>query len=175
MTRVWLSLGSNMDREKHIGAALDALADCFGTLVISPVYDSASVGFDGNPFLNLVVGIDTDWPVGRLAGWLRALEEANGRRREQGRKYNDRTLDIDILTHGTTYGTVDAVALPRGEIVRHAFVLRPLADVAPTELHPAMGVTYGDLLRKKDFSAQLLRAVPFSWRGRNLSGSGVAG
>lgn len=164
MTRVWLSLGSNVERDKHIRAALQALAARFGELVVSPVYDCAAVGFTGDPFLNLVVGIETDLPVGALAAWLRALEEANGRQREAGRRYNDRTLDIDILTCGTQHGTVDGIALPRAEILKHAFVLRPLADVAPDEPHPALGVTYRELLAQKDFSSQSMQRVDFSWR-----------
>lgn len=159
-TRAWLGLGSNVDRERHIRAALAALRARFGALVVSPVYDSAAVGFSGNAFLNLVVGIDSDLPVGELAAFLRALEEANGRVRGP-QKFNDRTLDIDILTFGDTVGVVDGVALPRDEIVRHAFVLRPLADVAPQERHPQLGVTYRDLLARSDFAAQALRVVPF--------------
>lgn len=154
MTRVWLSLGSNVDRERHIGAALAALRGQFGALVVSPVYDCGAVGFAGDPFLNLVVGIDTAWSVGELAAWLRALEEANGRVREPGRRFNDRTLDIDILTYGDATGVIDGVELPRGEILRHAFVLRPLADVAPEELHPVLRVGYRELLARKDFSGQ---------------------
>lgn len=162
MTRVWLSLGSNVDRERHIRAALAALRTRFGETVVSPVYDCAAVGFDGNPFLNLVAGIDTDLSVGALAAWLRALEEANGRVREAGRRYNDRTLDIDILTFGAQCGTIDGVTLPRGEIVKHAFVLRPLVDVAGDETHPALGITYRDLLAQKDFSAQPMRRTELS-------------
>ncbi|MFZ5724552.1 MAG: 2-amino-4-hydroxy-6-hydroxymethyldihydropteridine diphosphokinase [Pseudomonadota bacterium] len=162
--RVWLSLGSNVEREKHIRAALDALAEKFGALVLSPVYDCAAVGFSGDPFLNLVVGIDTALPVGELAGWLRALEEANGRVREAARRYNDRTLDIDILTCGDRSGIVDGIALPRAEIVKHAFVLRPLADVAPDEKHPALGRSYRELLAQKDFSGQPMQRSDFRWR-----------
>ena len=164
MTRAWLSLGSNVEREKHIRAALQALAARFGDIIVSPVYDSASVGFSGNAFLNLVVGIDTDLSVGALAAWLRALEDANGRVRASGRQYNDRTLDIDILTWGDRSGVIDGVDLPRAEITRHAFVLRPLADVAADERHPVLGITYGDLLAQKDFSAQQLAVIPFAWR-----------
>lgn len=159
MTRVWLSLGSNVDRERHIRAALAALRGQFGVLVVSPVYDCGAVGFAGDPFLNLVVGIDTALPVGELAAWLRALEEANGRVREPGRRFNDRTLDIDILTYGDVAGMIDAVELPRGEILKHAFVLRPLADVAPEELHPVLRVSYRELLARKDFSGQLMARV----------------
>lgn len=159
MTRVWLSLGSNVDRERHIAAALTALRARFGALVVSPVYDCGAVGFAGDPFLNLVVGIDTGLSVGELAAWLRALEEANGRVREPGRRFNDRTLDIDILTWGDATGVVDGVELPRGEILKHAFVLRPLADVAPEELHPVLRESYRELLARKDFSGQPMTRV----------------
>ncbi|MFP5382947.1 MAG: 2-amino-4-hydroxy-6-hydroxymethyldihydropteridine diphosphokinase [Gammaproteobacteria bacterium] len=162
MTRAWLGVGSNVDRERHIRSAINALRTRFGELVISPVYDSAAVGFDGQPFLNLVVGIDTDLPVGELAQWLRALEAASGRTREAGPSFNDRTLDIDILTWGDFCGVVDGITLPRGEILRHAFVLRPLADVAPGEQHPALQRPYRDLLAERDFSAQPLHVVPFA-------------
>lgn len=162
-TRVWLSLGSNVEREKHIRAALDALALRFGRLVVSPVYDCAAVGFSGNPFINLVVGIDCDLPVGELSAWLRALEAANGRVRDKNVRFNDRTLDVDILTWGDVQGVVDGIELPRGEIVKHAFVLRPLVDVAPDELHPALGISYRALLAQKDFSAQAMRRIDFDW------------
>lgn len=169
MTRAWLSLGSNVAREAHIRAALEALAARFGALVVSPVYDSAAVGFAGNPFLNLVVGIDTDLRPGELVAWLRALEDANGRVRAPGRRCNDRTLDVDVLTWGDAVGEVDGVPLPRAEIVRHAFVLRPLADVAPDERHPALGVTYRELLAAADFSAQPLTRTDVAWRGGSSS------
>jgi 2-amino-4-hydroxy-6-hydroxymethyldihydropteridine diphosphokinase len=162
MTRAWLSLGSNVEREQHIRAALRALRQHFGEIVVSPVYDSAAVGFSGTAFLNLVVGIDTALTVGDLSAWLRALEDANGRVREQGRQFNDRTLDIDILTYGAATGVHDGIELPRAEIVRHAFVLRPLVDVAGSELHPALGVAYRDILARGDFSAQPLAVIAFN-------------
>lgn len=64
--RAWLSLGSNIDREKNIRSAIAALEKVFGRLFVSPVYESEAVGFEGDPFLNLVVGLDTDLPRGRL-------------------------------------------------------------------------------------------------------------
>lgn len=162
MTRAWLSLGSNVERERHIRAALRALRERFGSIVVSPVYDSAAVGFSGAAFLNLVAGIDTDMGVGELSAWLRALEDANGRVRERGRQFNDRTLDIDILTHGEACGVYDGIALPRAEIIRHAFVLRPLVDVAGDERHPGLGLSYRELLAQRDFSAQPLQVIAFA-------------
>ena len=66
MARVFLSLGSNIEHQRYIRAALDALADQFGELLISSVYESVSVGFDGDNFYNLVVGIDTDLSIGNI-------------------------------------------------------------------------------------------------------------
>ena len=162
MSRVYLSLGSNIDREHNIRSGLDALARHFGDVCLSPVYESEAVGFDGEPFLNLVAAIDTDLPVGELSDLLRAVEADHGRVRG-GKKFSSRTLDIDILTDGSDTGVVDGVELPRDEILKHAFVLQPLADLAPDERHPLEGQTYAELLAGKDFSQQQLWQVSFDW------------
>ncbi|AJD49412.1 7, 8-Dihydro-6-hydroxymethylpterin-pyrophosphokinase, HPPK [Isoalcanivorax pacificus W11-5] len=162
MTRVYLSLGSNIDREHNIRAGLDALAAQFGEVHLSPVYESEAVGFDGAPFLNLVARIDTGLPLGELAGLLRDIEADHGRVRGD-KKFASRTLDIDVLTYGDLTGLVDGVELPRDEILKHAFVLRPLADLAPQARHPVLGETYAALLARLDMSAQKLWQVPFRW------------
>lgn len=162
MTRVYLSFGSNIDREHNIRSGLDALARHFPGLMLSPVYESAAVGFDGEPFFNLVVAIDTDLAVGELSALLRAIEADHGRTRGE-KKFASRTLDIDILTYGDNVGTIDGVELPRDEILKHAFVLKPLADIAPQDIHPLRGKSYAQLLAGKDFSAQSLWQVPFIW------------
>lgn len=161
-TRVYLSLGSNIDREHNIRTGLDALAAQFGDVHLSPVYESEAVGFDGEPFLNLVARIDTGLPLGELAGLLRDIEAAHGRVRGD-KKFASRTLDIDVLTYGDLTGLVDGVELPRDEILKHAFVLRPLADLAPQARHPVLGETYAALLARLDMSAQKLWQVPFRW------------
>ena len=128
MPRVYLGVGSNIDRENNIRGALRALEERYGDIMVSPVYESAAVGFDGSPFYNLVVAIDTDKTVGMLAAELRAIEEAWGRDRRSP-KFSSRTLDIDILTWGNACGEVDGVSLPRDEVLKYAFVLKPLADL----------------------------------------------
>ena len=160
MNRVWLSLGSNIDRYRHINAALDALQARFGTLVISPVYESVAVGFEGDNFLNLVVGIDTGLPVGELATLLKAIEDANGRDRSAP-KFSARSLDIDILTYGEVAGERDGVELPRDEILKNAFVLAPLTDVAAEECHPLTGRSYAEYWREYDRGSQTLWRVEF--------------
>lgn len=167
MTSVYLSIGSNVDRERHIQAALDGLAQLFGALVISSVYESEAVGFDGEPFYNLVVGIETSLPVGQLSRSLKDLEDANGRLRDVPR-FSARTLDLDILTYGDAVGDHDGVSLPRGEILKNAFVLRPLAEIAGDEVHPQTGERYADHWARYD-RAQRLWVVPFVWQGQSIS------
>ncbi|MDX1589163.1 MAG: 2-amino-4-hydroxy-6-hydroxymethyldihydropteridine diphosphokinase [Oleiphilaceae bacterium] len=167
MARVYLSIGSNQQREHHVTVALDALREQFGDLDISSVYDSEAVGFDGEAFLNLVVGLDTDWSVSRLYDWIKALENRHGRRRDVPR-FSSRTLDIDILTVDQQVGHPAGVELPRGEILGNAFVLRPLAEIAPEERHPLDGRCYGDLWAAYD-RPQKLHPIPFHWHGRQIS------
>ncbi|MDP2227434.1 MAG: 2-amino-4-hydroxy-6-hydroxymethyldihydropteridine diphosphokinase [Moraxellaceae bacterium] len=162
MPRVYLSLGSNIEREKNIRAALRVLEDRFGDLLVSPVYESEAVGFEGDHFLNLVVGFDTEKPVRVLAAELRAIEEANGRDR-RAPKFSARTLDIDILTWGNACGEVDGVSLPRDEILKNAFVLLPLSEIAGNDRHPETLRSYHEHWEAYDKHKQKLWRVDFSW------------
>lgn len=166
-TTVYISIGTNIEREPHLTAALDALAKQFGNLNISTVYESEAVGFDGENFLNLVVGIQTSHFVAELSRLFKQIEADNGRRREQP-KFSARTLDLDILTYGDCTGNVDGVQLPRGEILKNAFVLKPLAEIAPEVVHPVVGKTYSQLWQAYDRN-QKLWPVPFTWQGRTIS------
>lgn len=158
--RVYLSLGSNIDREHNIRSGLQALATTFGELMVSPVYESEAVGFSGDAFYNLVVGIDTALSVGDLAAALRDIEKDHGRVRGE-KKFSSRTLDIDILTYNDLTGEIDGVQLPRDEILKHAFVLKPLVDLAPDARHPESGKPYRQLLEEADFAGQVLWVVEF--------------
>lgn len=162
MATVYLSLGSNIDRNKHLSAGLDALVEAFGDLKMSQVYESEAVGFDGDNFYNLVAAIDTDLSVGELALKLRDVEDENGRLRS-GPKFSARTLDIDILTYDDLSGEVDGVKLPRGEILKNAFVLLPMSELAPETLHPVTGKTYLQLWDEYDQDSQKLWPVEFDW------------
>lgn len=144
MARVYLSLGSNQEPHRYLRAALDELRARFGTLDVSPAYRSASVGFDGADFVNLAVGMDTDLAPAALNDWLHALEDRHGRRRDVPR-YADRTLDVDIVLYDdlVTQGP-GHLDIPRKEL-KHAFVLKPIADIAPDLRHPVNGKTMGEL------------------------------
>ena len=163
MPRVYLSLGSNCRREASLRSALALLRREFPGLRCSPVYESEAVGFTGENFYNLVVGIDAELTIGQLAERLRAIEYMNERRRS-GEKFAPRTLDIYILVYGDQVGTVEGIELPRDEILKYAFVLRPLADIIPEQRHPVVGKCYRQLAAELDLGRQKLWPVPFDWR-----------
>lgn len=170
--RAWLSLGSNIAPRANLAAAIEDLQAGFGTLVVSPVYESVAVGFQGDNFLNLVVGIMTALPPSRLVRELRLIEERHGRQREAD-KFTPRSLDIDLLTYGDQVIDDGAIQVPRGEVLRYAFVLRPLAEVAGEERHPLTGQTYRDLWEAFDASTQPLWPVE-GIGGRDDEGVGGA-
>ncbi|MGN6384418.1 MAG: 2-amino-4-hydroxy-6-hydroxymethyldihydropteridine diphosphokinase [Dyella sp.] len=144
MARVYLSLGSNVEPQRYLPAALDELRARFGALAVSPAYRTKSVGFDGADFVNLAVGLDTDLSPAELNDWLHALEDRQGRRRDVPR-FSDRTLDLDIVFYDrlVTEGP-GHLQIPRDEL-KHAFVLRPIADIAPHFVHPVTGRTMAEL------------------------------
>jgi len=141
MPRVWVSIGSNIERERHIRAALNDLRETFGEIDVSPVYETEAVGFTGDAFFNLVAGFDTKLAPEVLHRMLREIEARHGRERGGG-KFAARTLDLDLLTYGSAITDEGGKFLPRDEILRYAFVLAPLADVAGAELHPELGESY---------------------------------
>ena len=133
-----LSLGSNVDPERHIAIAFAALRDRFGDIRASAAYRTPAVGFEGADFVNAAAVIESDLDVLALNDWLHALEDAHGRDRS-GPRFGDRTLDIDIvLFDDLVCSGPGNLRLPRGEL-RHAFVLRPLAEIAPDIIEPTSG------------------------------------
>lgn len=160
MMPIYLGVGSNSNRHKNISAGLTALAELLGNLTRSTVYESKSIGFDGSNFFNLVVGASTQLSIAALSAALKHIEDNNGRIRN-GSKFSSRSLDIDILTYGNFVGIADGVELPRAEILKNAFVLLPLAELAPNVLHPQLQQTYAELWANYDKTSQSLWPIEF--------------
>lgn len=147
MAKAYLSLGSNVEPEKHLAAAVQALRETFGEIVLSDWLRTKAVGFEGPDFVNGAAIIETDWDVYALDEWLHALEDRHGRRRDVPR-FSDRTLDIDIIFFDDLI--IDGpghLRIPRPEL-KHAFVLAPLARIAPDFVNPETGVTLAEAWRR---------------------------
>jgi 2-amino-4-hydroxy-6-hydroxymethyldihydropteridine diphosphokinase len=144
MGTAWLSLGSNQDAEANLAAAAGALRERFGAVRFSPVYRTPAVGFEGPDFLNAAAVIESDLDPFELNDWLHSLEDRQGRRRDVPR-FSSRTLDIDIVFYDELVlkgpGNLE---LPRPEL-KHAFVLKPLADLSPAYRVPGGGATLAAL------------------------------
>lgn len=138
MATALLSLGSNIDPARHLDAAVSALAQRFGEVRVSRYHRTPAVGFKGDDFLNAGAQIDTELSPEALNDWLHALEDAHGRRRDVPR-FSARTLDIDIVFYGArVIRGKGSLQLPRPEL-EHAFVLAPLAEIAPDFIDPLSG------------------------------------
>lgn len=158
MPSAYLSLGSNQDPEKNLASALTALRQRFGDIRVSTAYRFPAVGFDGAAFVNLAVVVDTDLAPQALNDWLHALEDRHGRRRDVPR-FSDRTLDIDIVLYGDQVLSGSGnLQVPRDEL-RHAFVLRPLAEIAPDTIVPTDGRSLGELWQRHADRARAFEPV----------------
>ncbi|WP_220813799.1 2-amino-4-hydroxy-6-hydroxymethyldihydropteridine diphosphokinase [Pseudomonas paralcaligenes] len=171
MTPIFLGLGSNVDRELRLAAGLDALAGFLHDLRCSPVFESRPVGIKSGNFYNLVVSARTDLPLHELDRRLKFIEADNGRYAPERKGL---PLDIDVLLYDDLIGSFDGLVLPRAEILKNAFVLWPLALLAPEAVHPEAGRTFAELWGEARIDQQLWPA-PFQWRGAELTPAELIG
>ncbi len=163
MSRVYIGIGSNIDREINIRGAVRELATHYGPLTLSPVYESKALGFEGENFFNLVAGFDSANSIQSIKETLFKIESQLGRVRQENR-FSARTLDLDLLLHGDTVRHDDKVNLPHPDIQRYAFVLRPLADIAPELRHPETGLSCARMWQQFDAGKQELWKTDFDPR-----------
>jgi len=132
----FLGLGSNTNRKENLASCLRHLMKrSFINHQVSPIYQSPSFGFDGHDFYNLVVKIESVFEPHNLKKWLLNLENLHHRDRDQPR-YSNRTIDIDLLLCDDLIIDNDTVQVPRKEILKRKYVLKPLQDIAPDLIHP---------------------------------------
>lgn len=162
MPRVFVGIGSNIERERSIRAGVADLRQHYQEVQLSSVYESEAVGFDGDAFYNLVAAFDTDDGVEQVVAGLAAIEDRHGRVRN-GERFAARTLDLDLLLYGDEIISTEKYHVPRDEIPRYAFVLWPLAEMAPAGVHPQTGENYAAMWEKFSNSNQQLRPIRFEW------------
>ena len=140
-------------------AGIDALRARFDAVRVSTAYRFPAVGYDGADFLNAAASIQTDLSPQALNAWLHALEDAHGRDRS-GPRFSDRTLDIDVVFYGDLVVEGPGhLRIPRPEL-KHAFVLKPLADIAPDFIDPLSGRSLAGLWRAHPQYAEPFEVVP---------------
>lgn len=145
----FISVGSNIDKDTHIPSSLNSLKKLFGKIICSSLYETEAVGFEGEDFHNLIVQFDSPLAARDIAVLLKQIEHKHGRTRDD-RKYAARTLDLDLILHGNLILKEDKLQIPRDEIERYAFVLEPLAEIAPDLLHPVSNKSYVQLWNEYD-------------------------
>jgi 2-amino-4-hydroxy-6-hydroxymethyldihydropteridine diphosphokinase len=159
MPEIFVGIGSNVEPERHIRTAVQLLRERFGKLRVSPVYRNPAVGFDGDDFFNLVASFKSDAGFEQVHTILEQIEASCGRIRG-GPRYAPRTLDIDLLLYGDLVRET-APVLPRKDLLRYAFVLKPMVDIAPDHRHPVTGRSFAAHWAEFDASAQPLVLVRF--------------
>ena len=162
MPRCYISIGSNIEKERHIPSSLRALESHFGDLTVSSVYESEAVGFSGDNFYNLVVGFDSDLDVKSVAKILRQIELDHGRTRDC-KKFSPRTLDLDLILYADLVINDGRLQIPRNEIEHYAFVLEPLAEIAPDLRHPISHRSYAEIWEHFDKSKVSQKRVQPEW------------
>ena len=164
---IYVGIGSNIEQEKHIRLAVQSLGESFGEqchLLLSPVYKTQAIGFEGDDFFNCVASFLSHLSPVEVEQKLKEIEHKNGRRRDQ-EKFSARTLDIDLLLYDQEIIEDNSISVPRDEIEKYAFVLSPLADLAPDLVHPGTKQTISEMwqeLRKKN-NAGSLEKINFQW------------
>ena len=155
----FISIGSNIDKEIHVPSSLNALKKHFSNIISSSLYETEAVGFEGDDFHNLIVQFDSSLEAKAVAKILRQIELDHGRTRDS-RKYAARTLDLDLILYGNLIISDGRLQIPRDEIERYAFVLEPLAEIAPDFLHPVSHKNYAQLWNEYDKSDLMQKKIP---------------
>ncbi|MGC9403019.1 2-amino-4-hydroxy-6-hydroxymethyldihydropteridine diphosphokinase [Vibrio genomosp. F10] len=132
MITAYIGVGTNVEREKHVEAAVNELSLLGEELRLSTIYQCAPVHFDGDNFFNLVIEMKTALSLTELSQALRNVEMRWGRS-DFAQKYQDRTLDLDIILFGEEVSESDP-QLPRSDIFKYSFVIQPLYELCP-DLH----------------------------------------
>ncbi len=155
MPEVYVAAGSNIEPERHLETAVRELERQFPGVRFSPWYRNRAVGFEGEDFINLVAGFATELPVGEVLARLRAIEALCGRPREAPR-WAPRSMDLDVLLYGDLICQEPQLKLPRPDLLKRAYMLGPLAAIAPDVVHPIEKQTIRELWQRFDRAAHPL-------------------
>ncbi len=159
MPAVYVGAGSNVAPGRNLACAVEELGREFPGARFSPWYRNRAVGFEGEDFINLVASFDTALPVRDVLAKLHAIESLCGRPRAAPR-WAPRSMDLDVLLYGDLVCDEPGLKLPRPDLLKRAYMLGPLAALAPEVVHPTARLTIGELWRRFDQAAHPLEPVP---------------
>jgi 2-amino-4-hydroxy-6-hydroxymethyldihydropteridine diphosphokinase len=162
VTAVYVAAGSNVEPAANLRRALDVLAGHYPALRCSRAYRNRAVGFEGDDFLNLVLGFETTDGVHEVIGRLHEAEAACGRARDAA-KWAPRAMDLDTLLYGNLVCDEPGLVLPRPDLTRRAYMLGPMAEIAPDLVHPVLGRTMRELWAAFDRDAHPMQHVELGW------------
>ena len=163
MTQVFIDIGSNINRDENICACITQLRKDFPDIVFSKPYESFSEGFEGDDFINISAGFETNFSFNELLSYLKAIEIKQKRTRD-GAKFGSRTLDVDILLFGDEILKPDR-DVPRAEILKYPFVLFPLAEIAAEFVHPESGKTIAQIVAETELNRKSIWQARLSCLG----------
>lgn len=158
MIDVYVSAGSNIEPKQNLRTAINALKRRLGDVQLSRAYRNKAAGFEGPEFINLVIGFKAELTLTEVLSVLQAIENLCGRPRKAP-KFEPRTLDLDLLLYGDMVCATHAITLPRPDLIKRAYMLGPLAEIAPDVVHPTLHKTIGQLWSEFDQSAHPLTLV----------------
>ena len=144
MQQVFVSIGSNIDPRNNIEEARIILGNLFDC-TFSGLYETRAEGFEGNDFINSVVGFETDLHLIELRHKLKQIEKKMGRTDIQ-KGMSDRIIDLDIILYGDQVIQDGNFDIPSKDIENYLFVLEPLAEIAGARHHPILNNTYSEML-----------------------------
>lgn len=144
MPKAFVGIGSNVNPEKNIFSGIHQLSEVGFILATSNIYESKAFGFDGSNFYNLAVLLETEQSAYNLSQLIREIENRHGRLRD-GPRFSSRTLDLDLLIYDDLIQHDNELDIPREDILKHAFVLKPLVDIAGELIHPELKLKLSDI------------------------------
>lgn len=162
MTDVYVAAGSNVEPIANLRLALEFLSQRFAGLRCSTAYRNEAVGFEGEDFVNLVVGFATKRSIDEVIDSLHEAEALCGRKRDAPR-WASRSMDLDILLFGDFLCDRPGLVLPRPDLTRRAYMLGPMAELAPDFVHPLEHRTIGELWADFDQAAHAMQPINLGW------------
>ena len=158
MPQVFVAAGSNVDPIAHLRQALDELAKIYPSLEISPAYRNKAVGFEGEDFINLVVRFTAEDSIHQVRRNLQEVEKRCGRPADSP-KWAPRTIDLDILLYDQLISDEPGLILPRPDLIRRAYMLKPMVDIAPEVMHPTLHKSMRALWESFDRDGHEMRQI----------------